>query len=156
MAPPAPANATSSQRTCLRIASRVASGQHSAPRECNQTARSALHRKQSAHRAAHRPHLFSIYTMISESTTTTFACFHGLVGNCCQKDPDQEEEVGGQGETRDYLFSFCYSLALALSLSLSLALSLCLLELKRLHITKIGVEIHAFDRHAFTDRVYDP
>jgi hypothetical protein len=30
--------------------------QRSAPRECNQPPRSALHRKQSAHRAAHRPH----------------------------------------------------------------------------------------------------
>jgi hypothetical protein len=65
MAPPAPANETSSQRTCPRIASRAAQrtarmqpdrAQANNPRECNQPARSALHRKQSSHRAAHRPH----------------------------------------------------------------------------------------------------
>jgi hypothetical protein len=54
--------ATSSQRIGPRIASRASQRiashpvHRSAPRECNQPARSALHRKQSAHRAAHHPH----------------------------------------------------------------------------------------------------
>jgi hypothetical protein len=63
-APPAPANATSLQRTCPRIAFRAAQrtarmqpdrAHANNPRKCNQSARSALNRKQSAHRAAHRP-----------------------------------------------------------------------------------------------------